>query len=158
MILHHIEWRNRSDKPLALKPEYPGRFRSIPLSWMPWLLVPPSSHTPWCYSCGINESVSSTRKNFNYLHHIDVEKLSKKAKGYRWFKSFFVEDSQPYVRHSKYHSHWWPGLAAQGTRASTPMIFVLSYRNSPVAAPRGFNYFVRCASKIDSESGYVDFL
>ena len=41
--------------------------RSKPWLLMPWLLVSPGHQEPWCWLCGINRSLSSVRKDFNYL-------------------------------------------------------------------------------------------
>ena len=41
--------------------------RSKPWLLMPWLLASPGHQEPWCWLCSINRSLSSMRKDFNYL-------------------------------------------------------------------------------------------
>ena len=63
---------------LVLKLEY---FRQNgPVSRLPihWLLPAPEHQQPWYWLCRINASMSSTRKDFNYLSHLSVGKWYKK--------------------------------------------------------------------------------
>ena len=51
--------------------------RLIPWLLMPWLLGLPGHQQPWYWICRINGSLSSMRKDFNYLCHISIVKLQK---------------------------------------------------------------------------------
>ena len=48
--------------------------RILPRLLMPWLLVWPGHQQPWHWIYTINRSLSSSRKDFNYLHHLSGEK------------------------------------------------------------------------------------
>ena len=56
--------------PLVMKPEYSRITSSIPVLLMPWLLLPSSRQHPWYWSCRISRSLSSMRKDLNYLHQL----------------------------------------------------------------------------------------
>ena len=58
-------------------PENSGRTRSTPWLLMPWLLVLPCHQQPWYWLYRIYRTLSSTRKNINYLHHLSAEKFKK---------------------------------------------------------------------------------
>ena len=58
--------------------EYYGQSRSIPLLLMPWRRKEPGHQQSWHWLCRINRSLSSTGKDFNYLHHLNAEKWQKK--------------------------------------------------------------------------------
>ena len=58
---------------LVLKLEY-TRTSSMPWPLMPWLLVVPGHQQPWYWLCKISSSLSSIRKDFNNLCHLNVEK------------------------------------------------------------------------------------
>ena len=65
---------------LLLKLEYSERTRSIPWLLMPWHLTSPGHKQKQYWICGIcrmNLCLVSTRKDFDYLHHLSVEKLLK---------------------------------------------------------------------------------
>ena len=68
---------------LVLKPKYFIQSRSIPWLLMPWLFVLPGHQQPWYWMCRINGSLSSTRKDFNYLRHIRIVKWFQYTK---WIK------------------------------------------------------------------------
>ena len=59
---------------VVLKPE--SQSKSFPP--MPWLLASPDPQHWWNWLCTINESLSSTRKDFNYQHYLKVKKIYKK--------------------------------------------------------------------------------
>ena len=59
------------------EPSYFGSTRSISLLLLPGLLVSPGHQQPWYCLCKIVKSWSYTRKNFNYLRHINVEAWHK---------------------------------------------------------------------------------
>ena len=63
--------------PLELRPEYSKSTRSIPWLLMPWLHMSPGHQQPWNSLCGINRSLSSMRKHFNFWHHCGGEKWEK---------------------------------------------------------------------------------
>ena len=44
---------------------------------MPWRRKEPGHQQPWYWQCKINGSLSSMRKDFNYLHHLSMEKWQK---------------------------------------------------------------------------------
>ena len=50
---------------------------SIPLLLMSWLLASPGYQQPWYRLCRIKESLPSTRKDFNYLLDLRIEKRLK---------------------------------------------------------------------------------
>ena len=58
-------------------PSYVDLTRSI--SWLlkPWLLRSPGHQQPWYWLCRIGRFLSYLRKDFNYLHRINVEKWHK---------------------------------------------------------------------------------
>ena len=58
-------------------PSYLGLTRSISWLLMPWLLTSPGHQQPWYWLCRIGRFLSYLRKNFNYLHRINVEKWDK---------------------------------------------------------------------------------
>ena len=58
-------------------PSYLGLTRSISWLLMPWLLMSPGHQQPWYWLCRIGRFLSYLRKHFNYLRHINVEKLHK---------------------------------------------------------------------------------
>ena len=76
-IIHHDpqkSWGTWVLTLLVLTLEYSKRFRSIPWLLLPWLLTSPGHQQPWYWLCSINGSLSSTRKNFNYMYYLSVEK------------------------------------------------------------------------------------
>ena len=56
------------------RPSDPGRTRSMLWLLMPWLLVSSGHQHPQYWLCRINTSLSSTRRDFNYRHHLDINK------------------------------------------------------------------------------------
>ena len=58
-------------------PSYLGLTRSISWLLMPRLLASPGHQQPWYWLCKIGKSWSFTRKDFNYLWHVSVEKWHK---------------------------------------------------------------------------------
>ena len=58
-------------------PGYLGLTRSISWLLMPWLLASPGYQQPWYRLCKISKSWSYTRKDFNYLWHVNVEEWHK---------------------------------------------------------------------------------
>ena len=67
---------------------------SIPWLLMPWLLESPGHQQPWYWLCRINGYLSSTRKAFNYLHSLSVEKWLKMQ---IWFCVSWNEFSMAWV-------------------------------------------------------------
>ena len=63
--------------PLVPRLEYSGKTSSIPWMLMTWRLESPGHQQPWYWLCRINRSLTFMRKDFNYLHHLDVEKWLK---------------------------------------------------------------------------------
>ena len=55
-----------------------GLTRSISWLLIPWLLTSPGHQQPWYWLCRIGMFLSYLRKDFNYLHRINVEKWDKK--------------------------------------------------------------------------------
>ena len=55
-------------------PSYLGLSRSISWLLMPWLLTSPGHQQPLYWLCRIGRSLSNSRRNFNYLCLINVEK------------------------------------------------------------------------------------
>ena len=67
-------------RPLTLNvrgPSYLGLTRSISWLLVPWLLTSPGHQQPWYWLCRIGRFLSCLRKDFNYLHRINVEKYHK---------------------------------------------------------------------------------
>ena len=58
-------------------PSYLGLSRSISWLLMHWLLTSPGHQQPWYWLCTIGRFWSYLRKDFNYLHRINVEKWQK---------------------------------------------------------------------------------
>ena len=58
-------------------PSYLGLTRSIAWLLMPWLLMSPGHQQPWYWLCRIGRFLSYLRKDFNYLHRINVGKWHK---------------------------------------------------------------------------------
>ena len=54
-------------------PSYLGLSRSISWLLMPWLLTSPGHQQPWYWQYRIGTFLSYLRKDFNYLHPINVE-------------------------------------------------------------------------------------
>ena len=55
---------------LALKSEHSRIIMSIPWLLMPWLIASPGHQQLWYWICRMKWFLSSTRKDFNYLHHL----------------------------------------------------------------------------------------
>ena len=71
---------NTSDAETGIIYMYSANTRSIPMLLMPWLLALPGHLQPWFWQrvhAGKNGSLSSTRKDFIYLHHLSVERKGK---------------------------------------------------------------------------------
>ena len=58
-------------------PSYLGLTRSISWILMPWLLTSPGNQQPWYWLCRIGRFLLYLRKDFKYLHRINVEKWHK---------------------------------------------------------------------------------
>ena len=54
-----------------------GLTRSISWLLMPWLLTSPGHQQPWYWLCRIGRFLSYLRKDFNYVHRINVKKWQK---------------------------------------------------------------------------------
>ena len=67
-------WPNCKLTLLVLKPEYSVITWSIPWLLMPWLLMLSGHQQPWYWLCWIIRSLSSTKKNFNYMQKLNIEK------------------------------------------------------------------------------------
>ena len=59
---------------LVLKLEYSGITRSITWLLMPWLPVSPGHQQPWYWTCRINRSLCSVRKDVKHPCHLSVNK------------------------------------------------------------------------------------
>ena len=60
---------------LIQKSQYSERTYVIPWLLMLWLLGSAGHQQPWHWLWSMNRSLSSRRKDLNYLHHLSVEKL-----------------------------------------------------------------------------------
>ena len=85
---------------LVLKPKYFMQSRSILWLLIPWLFVLPGHQQPWYWICRINGSLSSTRKDFNYLCHIRIVK---------WFQFTKLIKLTAFLRQPQC-VNWWSWL------------------------------------------------
>ena len=97
-LVQIMAWRRPGDKPLSEPvlvsllthlcatrpqwvnvrgPSYLGLSGSISWLLMPWILATPGYQQPIYLLCKISKSWSYTRKDFNYLWHINVEEWHK---------------------------------------------------------------------------------
>ena len=84
---------------------------------IPWMIALPGHQQPWHCLCRINRSLSSMRKDFNYLNHLSVENADMYIIVF-WKKNCHVKGlktlpiSSLYYNETTWHGNFVPRVSA----------------------------------------------